>query len=85
MVLFNLRPKKINTDKLRQHQGEFEEELKKRLIECITTQSDNLDATAETTTQIIHETALKVAGRHKKTKPNKLSTTTNCFERIEGT
>ena len=71
-----MRPRKINTDKLRQHQVEFEEELKKRLLESDTIQNDNLDATAESTAKLIHETALHVAGKHKKTKPDKLSATT---------
>ena len=69
-------PKKIDTNKLKKHQVKFEAELWNRFSMLDDIPHDDLDATADTITKIIHETALLVAGQHQGEKPDKLSTRT---------
>ena len=54
--------KKIDTNKLKKHQVEFEAELWNRFYMLDDILHDDLDATADTITKVIHETALLVAG-----------------------
>ena len=65
-------PKKIDTNELHKHQVEFEAELWNRFNMLDAIPYDNLDATEDTITKVIHETALLVAGRHQGEKPDKL-------------
>ena len=67
-------PKKIDTNELNKHQVEFEAELWNRFNMLDAIPLDNLDATANTITKVIHETALLAAGRHHGEKPDKLLT-----------
>ena len=71
-----MQPKKIDTNKLKKHQVKFEAELQNRFIMLDDIPHDDLDATADTITKIICETALLVAGQHQGEKPDKLSTRT---------
>ena len=57
-----MQPKKIDTNKLKKHQVRFEAELQNRFSMLDDIPHDDLDATADTITKIIHETALLVAG-----------------------
>ena len=69
-------PKKIDTNKLKKHQVKFEAELQNRFSMLDDIPHDDLEATADAMTKIIHETALLVAGQHQGEKPDKLSTRT---------
>ena len=71
-----MQPKKIDTNKLRKHQVKFEAELQNRFSMLDDIPHDDLDATADTITKIIHITPLLVAGQHQGEKPDKLSTRT---------
>ena len=68
--------KEIDTNKLKKHQLKFETELWNRFSMLDDIPHDDLDATADTITKIIHETALLLAGQHQGEKPDKLSTRT---------
>ena len=56
-----MQPKKIDTDKLHIHQVRFKAELQNRFNMLDAIPHDNLDATADTITNVIHKTALLVA------------------------
>ena len=71
-----MQPEKIDTNKLKKHQVKFEAELWNRFSMLDDIPHGDLDATADTITKIIHETALLVAGQHQGEKPDKLSTRT---------
>ena len=73
-----MQPKKIDTNKLKKHQVKFEAELWNRFGMLDDIPHDDLDATADTITKIIHEPALLVASQHQGEKPDKLSTRTKC-------
>ena len=67
-----MQPKKIDTDELCKHQVKFEVKLQNRFNVHHAIPHDNLDATADTITKVIHEAALLVAGRHQGKEPDKL-------------
>ena len=71
-----VQPKKIDTNKLKKHQVKFEAELQNRFRMLGGIPHDDLDATADTITKIVHETALLVGGWLQGEKTDKLSTRT---------
>ena len=66
-----MQPMKIDTEKLCKHQVKFKAELQNRFNVLDAIPCNNLDATADTITEVIHEAAL-LAGRHQGKKPDKL-------------
>ena len=62
-------PKKIDTDEMHKHLVKFEAELWNRFNMLDVIPCNDLDATADTITKVIHEAALLVAGRLQGKKP----------------
>ena len=77
----NMWPKNIDINKLKKHQVKFEAELQNRFSMLDNIPHDDLDATADTITKIIHEAALLVAGCYQGEKPDKLSTRTKMLRK----
>ena len=75
-----MQPMKIDTNKLYKHQVEFKAEFQNRFNVLDAIPCDNLDATADTITKVIHEAALLVAGRHQGKKPDKLLARTKMLQ-----
>ena len=67
-----MHPKKIDTDRLHKHHIEFKAELQNRFNVLDAIPCNNLDATADTITKVIHEATLLVASRNQGEKPDKL-------------
>jgi len=67
------KPKKIDGRNLHLHKTEFQLELKNKFEALDNVLAQDLDADADAIANIIHSTAISIAGRHKATKPDKLS------------
>ena len=76
-------PNKIDTNKLHKHQVKFKAEFWNRYNVLHAIPHNDLGATADTLTKVIHEAALLVAGRHQGKKPNKLLAGQKCYGRRE--
>ena len=72
-----MQPKENDTNKLKKP-VKCEAELQNKFNMLDDIPHDDLDATADTITKVINETALIVAGRHLGEKPDMLSTSTKC-------
>ena len=74
---------KIYTNKLHKHQVEFKVELQNRFNVLGAIPCNDLDATADTITKVIHEPAILVAGRHQDKKQASYQPGQKCYGKRE--